>query len=473
MAIIDNKITDGDISTYGVISAPDRLTGTANENKQVFDRLIKQAVKVKMNELIDDLLAASAAGQLGASPPSGLSGSTVQAVLQSLKSYVDSTKVAKEPGKGLSQNDYTDADKALVGQIPDKADKTYVDQNMVAQIPGKGLSSNDYTDAEKELVAQIPYKAGTDNVLTKDNTAPFEPTGEYNPCTKKYADDLAFSAGAVTSVFGRAGAVVAQDGDYTPQQVGAEPAFSVLPQSKGGTGQSSLANVTVGDANKLGGVLAEFYTRSNHISNVSGVAIVDWADSQKQSSFFSCGNITDPPNASGSYNGLLIKGPSDNSCIVLFRRTASKVESQVYYRIKSSGSWSGWLKLTANSALELVSPNGSKTASLDNVGSLTVSGKVYAGGFEMDKNYYGSPIEIGQYLDMHLQGSDKDHDVRVSIDASSKLLNLANANLNGKQIGFFVTCPDPDGAIRIKKITQSAYNSLSSKDPTMVYLIVG
>ena len=272
MAIIDNKITDGDISTYGVISAPDRLTGTANENKQVFDRLIKQAVKVKMNELIDDLLAASAAGQLGASPPSGLSGSTVQAVLQSLKSYVDSTKVAKEPGKGLSQNDYTDADKALVGQIPDKADKTYVDQNMVAQIPGKGLSSNDYTDAEKELVAQIPYKAGTDNVLTKDNTAPFEPTGEYNPCTKKYADDLAFSAGAVTSVFGRAGAVVAQDGDYTPKQVGAEPAFSVLPQSKGGTGQTSLqaARNAMGLGNTLGVLpVANGGTGQSSLANVT------------------------------------------------------------------------------------------------------------------------------------------------------------------------------------------------------------
>ena len=241
MALIDNKITDGDISTYGVVSAPDRLTGTANENKQVFDNLIKQAVKVKMNELINDLIAATAAGELGAKAPSGLSGSNIQTVLQSLKTYVDNTKVAKEPGKGLSENDYTDSDKALVGQIPNKADKTYVDNTKVAKVPGKELSSNDYTDEDKALVAQIPEKAGVDNVLTKDNVTPFEPTGEYNPCTKKYADNLAFQSGNVTSVFGRGGAVVAQDGDYTPQQVGAEPAFSVLPVSKGGTGNTSGA----------------------------------------------------------------------------------------------------------------------------------------------------------------------------------------------------------------------------------------
>ena len=60
-------------------------------------------------------------------------------------------------------------------------------------------------------------------MLTKTNTTPFTPTGDYQPATKKYADELALSAGAVTSVFGRSGAVIAQAGDYTPQMVGARP----------------------------------------------------------------------------------------------------------------------------------------------------------------------------------------------------------------------------------------------------------
>lgn len=43
--------------------------------------------------------------------------------IQNNKVDVDFNKVqAKETGKGLSQNDYTNADKALVGQIPDKLD---------------------------------------------------------------------------------------------------------------------------------------------------------------------------------------------------------------------------------------------------------------------------------------------------------------------------------------------------------------
>lgn len=54
-------------------------------------------------------------------------------------------KVDKVEGKGLSANDYTDADKAAVGTIADKVDK----------VEGKGLSANDYTDAEKAEVAKI------------------------------------------------------------------------------------------------------------------------------------------------------------------------------------------------------------------------------------------------------------------------------------------------------------------------------
>ena len=55
-------------------------------------------------------------------------------------------KVDKVEGKGLSTNDYTDAEKAEVAKIADKVDK----------VTGKGLSTNDYTDEEKIEVAKVP-----------------------------------------------------------------------------------------------------------------------------------------------------------------------------------------------------------------------------------------------------------------------------------------------------------------------------
>lgn len=55
MSLTDYKITDGDVSNNGVSAAPDKLTGTASENKALFDRLIAQVVKAKLNDLIDEL----------------------------------------------------------------------------------------------------------------------------------------------------------------------------------------------------------------------------------------------------------------------------------------------------------------------------------------------------------------------------------------------------------------------------------
>ena len=64
------------------------------------------------------------------------------------------TKVDKVEGKGLSANDYTDADKAKVAlAITDISGK-------VDKVEGKGLSANDYTDADKAKVDSIGSGGG-------------------------------------------------------------------------------------------------------------------------------------------------------------------------------------------------------------------------------------------------------------------------------------------------------------------------
>lgn len=73
MALTDKKITDNDISTKGVQGAPDKLTGTAAENKALFDRLIREAVKEKFNALIDELVT-ELAGKMAAPQTDGAAG---------------------------------------------------------------------------------------------------------------------------------------------------------------------------------------------------------------------------------------------------------------------------------------------------------------------------------------------------------------------------------------------------------------
>ena len=46
-------ITPDQIAQYGVIAAPDRLTGRAEDNKKIFDRLVRELVAVVVNSIID------------------------------------------------------------------------------------------------------------------------------------------------------------------------------------------------------------------------------------------------------------------------------------------------------------------------------------------------------------------------------------------------------------------------------------
>lgn len=79
------KITDADITTYGVQSQPNKLTGSAQQNKQAFDKLITEVVKAKFNALIDELTALTAAAQIGADVD-GLTSTNVNAALAELLS---------------------------------------------------------------------------------------------------------------------------------------------------------------------------------------------------------------------------------------------------------------------------------------------------------------------------------------------------------------------------------------------------
>jgi|GEM_PF-3004907 len=90
MSLIDRKITTSDIQTKGVIAAPDKLTGTAAENKAIFDRLIRDVVKDVVNAIVDDLTATTGASEIGFTSLEGLSAANVQAAVTVLKTLTDS-----------------------------------------------------------------------------------------------------------------------------------------------------------------------------------------------------------------------------------------------------------------------------------------------------------------------------------------------------------------------------------------------
>ena len=71
--LTDHKITAEAVAQKGIAAAPDKLSGTAAENKALFDRLVRELVAEKINDLIDEIIT-ELAGKMPAPEDVGIPG---------------------------------------------------------------------------------------------------------------------------------------------------------------------------------------------------------------------------------------------------------------------------------------------------------------------------------------------------------------------------------------------------------------
>ncbi len=97
MTFDESKISAEKAAETGVQSQPDALTGSAEENKKVFDSLPLLIIEM-LNKLIEALQAANSAGQIGATEFTNVTGDTVQEQLRSIQKNRRTTDAVKENG---------------------------------------------------------------------------------------------------------------------------------------------------------------------------------------------------------------------------------------------------------------------------------------------------------------------------------------------------------------------------------------
>lgn len=84
MSFASQKIGASEVAAFGVQSQPDKLSGSAAQNKAVFDALVEKLVAARFNALIDELQDAGAAAQIGVDPGSGITADNVQEALEEI-----------------------------------------------------------------------------------------------------------------------------------------------------------------------------------------------------------------------------------------------------------------------------------------------------------------------------------------------------------------------------------------------------
>jgi len=154
------KITEQQLEQKGVIAAPDILTGTASENKAVFDRLVREVVTTVVNHLIDTLASSGGAAEIGADGDQTVAG---------WLALLETGRLAFGRHAEARDNPHT-VTKAQVG-----------------------LGSADNTsDADKPVSThQARTLARKDEVIRKGAGEPYTPAAATDPVNKAYADQKA------------------------------------------------------------------------------------------------------------------------------------------------------------------------------------------------------------------------------------------------------------------------------------------
>lgn len=155
---------------------PSQMGITAAELKAAFDHVGEQILAVALNAVIDVLSGGEGASNIGS-----VGGITVQ----------DHINIRVNPH--------------LVTK---------------AQVGLSEVQNFSPADMPMSFLAQLAIDTLTANVLTKDNTTPYEPTDYYHPVTLKKLQDAQFQSGSVSSVFGQAGDVHTLDcGDWDMSEI--------------------------------------------------------------------------------------------------------------------------------------------------------------------------------------------------------------------------------------------------------------
>ncbi|KAF5053839.1 hypothetical protein DSECCO2_394360 [anaerobic digester metagenome] len=166
------KILENDMEGKGVSVQSNPMELPEAEAKAVFDQLVKEVVVPKFNAVVDAL------GAIDLTPDAEKPVSSATQAALDLKVDKEKKTGSATENKVLSDNNYSDGEQQKVAAAElarhDHENKATLDK----------ITQQDLLD----------WRGG--NVLTKDNTEPYEPIGQYNPATVGYVNKTVVNIGA-------------------------------------------------------------------------------------------------------------------------------------------------------------------------------------------------------------------------------------------------------------------------------------
>ena len=164
MSFNDCKISESEIQTTGVQAQADTLTGSAADNKRVFDALPTLVIQM-LNSLIDQMQQNAAAGQIGVTPFDGMTAQTLQAALEQIQADIGGNyggadgagKVGYTPSEGVDEDTVQEAIEAVQANLTAYIAKIKAATGAaeVGNAPIVGMTATNVQQALEELRKNI------------------------------------------------------------------------------------------------------------------------------------------------------------------------------------------------------------------------------------------------------------------------------------------------------------------------------
>lgn len=235
MSIKDLKFNAADFSGKDISSLPDRPGDsgiTGQQLKERFDQIPKIMVAMGgFNDLIDELNGANGAENIGVTPVEGLNGGNIQQIVNEVGGLIrEATNAASAATVAATEASEAAATATAKANAAATAANNATSKATAAETAANTATAKADTAASQGAAAATAATAATaaaNNAAAAANqaTAAIQEVKSYADEkaqeAKDYVDNAILEGGAVTSVFGRAGEVKAQAGDYTAAMVGA------------------------------------------------------------------------------------------------------------------------------------------------------------------------------------------------------------------------------------------------------------
>ena len=147
-------ITGEDIEKYGVIAAPDVLSGKPSENKAVFDRLVRELVALVVNRIIDETNLLLEAEDIRTEQESGrVAAEQLRAAAEELRRQGEAAREAAESARTKAETARSAAEQARADEHTGLVAQATAQADAAAESARQAAESRDAAEHSEQTVA--------------------------------------------------------------------------------------------------------------------------------------------------------------------------------------------------------------------------------------------------------------------------------------------------------------------------------